>query len=513
MSVITILKKFAYKSPNFLSFLLKRLNPSRLERLSRHRVLKTFRRAADRVPAYRDMLKEHGVNPGRIRTFEDFQRLVPVIDKKSYVLPHQDTIERLCIGGDLKDVALVMTSSGYSGNPTYWFRSKAEIDAVALGYNYGFRKYYRYHRRHTLVLNCLYIGIYIAGFRFAQAVSHIGRRDTILANPGIDFEMALNVLGKLHKHCEQVLLVGFPPFLKALVEKALSSGIPLDKKIVHIATGGEGFSEAWRTYMAKLLKIDLDNSETGTILSNFGAADVDLNMFFETPDTIWLRRLAATNDKFRKMVFGDVRTLPMFFQYFPLQIYVENNSSEEGKEGGLILTTSSTESTMPLIRYNIHDLGRTIPFDKVMNALRACGLDGQRRFFRLPFVTVVGRESSISFNGVNIYPEYIQDALFHETGIADRLTGQFRINIKSPDGVNQQIAIEMQMREPYEPEDAFRDRCENLIHKKLQTTGEYREGIQKVFGDEMRPQVLLYTHDSYPYYEPNRIKTSYHARQ
>jgi len=146
-----------------------------------------------------------------------------------------------------------------------------------------------------------------------------------------------------------------------------------------------------------------------------------------------------------------------------------------------------------------------------MNALESCGLHDERRFFRLPFVTVVGRASSISFNGVNIYPQYIQDALFHETEIVNRLSGQFHISVKSPDGVNQQIVIEMQMRDPNPPEEALRVRCEDLIYGKMRTIGEYREGIEKVFGDEMKPHVILYEHDEYPYHDPGRIKTAYHS--
>ncbi len=513
MSLAAIIKKTLYKSPRILDFALKHFNPTRLEHFSQKRALAAFRRAANSVPAYGDVLREAGVAVDKIVTFADFKKHVPYIDKKSYVLPHQNDVERLCVDGNLRDVALVMTSSGHSGTPTYWFRSKSEIEAVALGYNYGFRKYFRYHKRHTLVLNCLYIGIYIAGFRFAQAVSNIGRRDTILANPGIDFEMAMRVLHKLHNHCEQILLVGFPPFIKALIEKAIAEGIPLDKKIVHVATGGESITEAYRTYLAGMLNIDIDRPETGTILSNFGAADVDLNMFFETPDTIWLRRLAERDDKFRRAVFGDVATLPMFFQYFPLQIYVENEKEEQDGEGGLILTTSNTEATMPLIRYNIHDLGRAIPYEKIMTALKESGNEDGRRFFRLPFVTVVGRASSISFNGVNIYPQYIHDALYTDGEVANRLTGQLHISVKSPDGVEQEIDIELQLKADNQPGEEFRVKCEDMIYAKLSTIGEYREGIEKVFGDGMRPRVVLYAHDDYPYHDPTRIKPNYHVQQ
>jgi hypothetical protein len=52
-------------------------------------------------------------------------------------------------------------------------------------------------------------------------------------------------------------------------------------------------------------------------------------------------------------------------------------------------------------------------------------------------------------------------------------------------------------------------RCEDVVYQKLMTKGEYREGIEKVFGREARPHVIFHLHDEYPYSEPERIKTSY----
>ena len=49
----------------------------------RQRVVELFHRVAGSVPAYRAFLQDHGVDPGEIRTFADFERL-PLLTKENY---------------------------------------------------------------------------------------------------------------------------------------------------------------------------------------------------------------------------------------------------------------------------------------------------------------------------------------------------------------------------------------------------------------------------------------------
>ena len=53
----------------------------KLLRKSDKLAIDAFRRASEKVPAYKELLKENGVNPDKVQTIEDFKRLVPIIDK------------------------------------------------------------------------------------------------------------------------------------------------------------------------------------------------------------------------------------------------------------------------------------------------------------------------------------------------------------------------------------------------------------------------------------------------
>ena len=58
---------------------LARLSPARLAALGERRALEAFRRAAARVPAYRDLLAEHGVAAADIRAIADLTARCPVL--------------------------------------------------------------------------------------------------------------------------------------------------------------------------------------------------------------------------------------------------------------------------------------------------------------------------------------------------------------------------------------------------------------------------------------------------
>jgi len=121
----------------------------------------------------------------------------------------------------------------------------------------------------------------------------------------------------------------------------------------------------------------------------------------------------------------------MLFQYNPLDHHVEQIGGE------LVVTVSRRSMLSPRIRYNIHDAGGAHWFDSLVGICRAHGVDplsataGTRRTpIRFPFLFVHGRsDSTISYMGANIYPEDVEQALFADGGLADRL-GAFCLELR-----------------------------------------------------------------------------------
>jgi phenylacetate-CoA ligase len=61
--------------------MLRENSPEWWEREGEKKALVTFHQAAQRVPAYKDFLKKHNVNPEKVVTIEDFKQFVPVMTK------------------------------------------------------------------------------------------------------------------------------------------------------------------------------------------------------------------------------------------------------------------------------------------------------------------------------------------------------------------------------------------------------------------------------------------------
>src|SRR6266568_3241052 len=81
----------------------------------RTRVVDLFHQVAASVPAYRAFLHEHGVDPGEVRTFADFERL-PLLTKENY--HRRYPLPDLCRQGRLDGCDMIAVSSGSSGQPT-----------------------------------------------------------------------------------------------------------------------------------------------------------------------------------------------------------------------------------------------------------------------------------------------------------------------------------------------------------------------------------------------------------
>src|SRR6266480_6662675 len=114
---------------------------------SRTRVIELFHQVAASVPAYRAFLREHGVDPGEIRTFADFERL-PLLTKENY--HRRYPLPDLCRQGRLDGCDMIAVSSGSTGQPTIWPRSVTDEVAVAARFEQVFADSFAAGERTTL---------------------------------------------------------------------------------------------------------------------------------------------------------------------------------------------------------------------------------------------------------------------------------------------------------------------------------------------------------------------------
>ncbi|GIH25952.1 phenylacetate--CoA ligase [Acrocarpospora phusangensis] len=367
-----------------------------------------FRRVAERVPAYGEFLRERGVDPAAVRAFGD----VPMTTKDNYVRRHP--LAALCRDGVVGD--MIAVSSGSSGEPAFWVRSSADEKVIAERFAEVFRAFGA-HERRTLAVVCFSLGTWVGGLFTISCLRHLadeGFPVTVVA-PGNNKGEILRVLPALAPQFEQVVLLGYPPFLKDVID---TPGVPWPDYHVKIVTAGEVFSEEWRALVAARAAIADPLTSTASL---YGTADAGV-LGNETPLSIEIRRFLAARPDAAKELFGASR-LPTLVQYDPAVRFFEEH------DGTLLFTG---DNGIPLVRYHIADEGGLISHQGMLAYLARYGFRPTAPGPHLPFVYVFGRSLFVvSYYGANVYPENVTVGL-EQPEVSASVTGKFVLS--APEG-------------------------------------------------------------------------------
>lgn len=402
-----------------------------LDDLSPHAAWRAAEQARLRVPAYRMLLERTGWSdrPG-LPPAERLRRL-PVTDKTTYVKAF--STEDRCLDGRIPLVGTqIDESSGASGTPFNWVRSAAELRDVHR-LMHQFTRYYC--GTGVITINGFSMGAWATGVNVGEAMRFNG----MVKSTGPDIDKILYTLEFFGPRYRYVL-TGYPPFLKHLVDEGRTRGFDWRAYRITGMVGGEGMTEGLRTYLERSFD---------AVYSGYGASDLDIGIAAEFPITVWVRKRTAADRRLHAALFGDDPRLPMLFQYNPLEHYIEIN-----EQGELIFTINRLGVLSPRIRYNIHDSGGVIAFDRVLAVLREFGLDpvaacrrpGQP-VFRLPFLYLFGRsDSTLSYMGANIYPEDIEEALFGDAD-DERQLGAYCLELVDVGAGEQRPCVHVEVHE------------------------------------------------------------------
>ncbi|AQZ64539.1 phenylacetate--CoA ligase [[Actinomadura] parvosata subsp. kistnae] len=384
-----------------------------------------FHQVAATVPAYGRFLAEHRVDPAQVVTFEDFTRL-PMTTKDTYTRRHP--LPDLCRNGVIGD--MIAVSSGSTGVPSFWPRSAADERVIAdrfeevLGGSFGARE------RRTLAVVCFALGTWVGGLFTVACCRHLAERGlpiTVVA-PGTDRREIARVLPELAPYFEQVVLLGYPPFLKNVVD---TEDLPWASWDVKLVTAGEVFSEEWRTLVAE--RAGIADPVRG-IASLYGTADAGV-LGNETPLSVELRRFLSARPGTARELFGESR-LPTLVQYDPEVRFFEEH------EGTLLF---SGDNGVPLVRYHIADEGGVIPYEELLGFVRRHGFEPREDGPRRPFVYVFGRSHfTVSYYGANIYPENIAIGL-EQPGVSERVTGKFVLEAAEDERRDRHLTVTVEL--------------------------------------------------------------------
>lgn len=447
-----------------------------LEDLSPHAALRAAEQARRRVPAYQTLLARSGWRDDPSLPAAERMRLLPTMDKASYVKAF--STEDRCLDGTIRMKGTTIDeSSGSSGTPFNWIRSADELHDVHRKFSqFG----WYFFGENVITINGFSMGAWATGVNAGEAM----RRNGIVKSTGPDLEKILHTLQFFGPRYPYVI-TGYPPFLKHLVDESEKRGFDWGAYRVHGVAGGEGMSEGLRAYLERRFR---------GVYSGYGASDIDIGVAGEMPITVWIRKQAAANSHLQKALFGDDPRLPMLFQYSPLDYYIETNDA-----GELIITVNRLKVLSPRIRYNIHDAGGVISFGKLLAVLREFGLDplpacdrADQPVFHIPFLYLFGRsDSTISYMGANIYPEDIEQGLFADADDAGRL-GAYCLELVEVGNGEQRACVHVEIIDGATDDPLLADRLRaRVLNRLLATNRDFRSSVEE---DPSAREILIRLH-------------------
>ena len=462
--------------------------------------LALFHDVAASVPAYGAFLREHGVDPGAVRGRADFGRL-PIVTKEGY-LRRWPLAER-CRGGELSSCDFVAVSSGSTGEPTIWPRFLSDELAVASRFEQVFHDGFEADRRRTLAVVCFPLGTWVGGMFTTSCLRHLAAKGYLVTTvtPGNQRAEIFRAVRALAPMFEQTVLLGYPPFLKDVVDAGLVEGISWRDHRVKLVLAGEVVSEEWRALMAERAGLTRPLHDSASL---YGTADAGV-VGVETPLTLAIRRALAARLDAARALFGEAR-LPTLVQYDPWTRYLEQG------EGGTLLFTA--DGGVPLVRYAVGDHGGVAGHDELLGRVRDLGLDpeaevrreGERGLRPLPFAWIFGRgHFAVSYYGANVFPDAVVVAL-EGPATSDLVTGKFVLEVKEDAQRDAELWVAVELAPGAEATPAReRTAAEEIAAVLRRLSSEFASYVPP---ERQRPRVTLWP-AGHPEYFPPGVKHRY----
>ncbi|MBI2514755.1 phenylacetate--CoA ligase family protein [Candidatus Wolfebacteria bacterium] len=431
-----------------------------------------FHLASRRVPAYKDFLRKNKVQPEKIKTFQDFQ-FVPLTNKKEYLQKYP--LASLTWDGSLNKPLVYCSTSGSTGEPFYFPRNHQLDWESSVIHQLFLENGFRGHNGPTLIIIAFGMGVWIGGLITYKAFEIAGQRGNhsiSILTTGINKKEIFSALQQLVPHYHQVILVGYAPFIKDIIDEAPEYGVNTKKLNLRLLFAAEIVPEKLREYFTQ--KTGLNNMFLDT-LNVYGTADIG-TMAYETPVAILLRRLALKNKNLFQLFFSSNNKVPTLAQYDPHFI------TFEAPNGDILLTGNNS---IPLIRYSIGDRGGVFSFGeakKKLNESRISLLGEAKKvgiskhIYELPFVYVYERDDlATTLYGLIIYPGFLKSVLLGKP-LNRFLSGKFTIITKFDRRNNQYLEINLELRRGKESSQRLKEVALRKIIAELRSkSSEFRE--------------------------------------
>ena len=472
---------------------LRRTSPETFERAGANMALRLFRYTAARVPAYRSFLKQHSISPASIRSIGDLASL-PHTSKDGYLraFPYRDLFPGRSI-----DASTISATSGSSGAPFYIPRGHEQDRQYEYIADLILHNQFELHRYKTLGIIGFGLGIWIGGIFTYKVMERIASRTgrLTLAPIGSNVDLYLDAVRHMAPHFDQVLLMGYAPFVRDVLDQGAASGISWQDHRIRVLTAAEGFSENFRSILAASASLPHPIRDTANI---YGTVELG-TMANETPLSNLIRRIAVDRPDVMRAILPHPTRQPTLAQYHPHLTYFQEHDGE--------LYGTGYGSSIPLVRYRFCDVGGVMDYGTMVRRLQDAGVDIaaeakragiSRTVLRLPFVYVYERnDNTITIRGANIYADEVRRALEqHER----HTTGRFSMVKGETASAHPRLDIFVELRDRVRHSSPLRDRIGATVTETLlRENSEFRDQ-HGIAPEQITPRITLCAHQDPKYF-------------
>jgi len=419
---------------------------------------------------------------------------VPIMAKNNYL--SQYSLEQLSQGEIKKESFGMCFTSGTTGIPFAMPIWKKNFPSAIKGFFTYLQFLWEIYSKSKSILfiNGLALGSWLAGFFVTLGVAdEVKKHNFTLVTPGSDPKMMIEILKRIGKNYDEIIIICYASVLKAFFEEGEKENINWKEFNIKTLTGGEPFFKTLKEDF--LNKLDSQRKESWRVIEIFATSDASI-LGYETPLTILIKEILNKNKQISLEIFNRkmIRTL---FQYNSLSVFLEDQKEK-------ILVTKP--GIIPLIRYQIGDLGKVISFEKMKEVLEKEGYniddllkkaDWQKGYFKWPFFTYLGRADNMLkiYSGAKVYAENLLGIL--EKPEAKEIRS-FKLTTENDENLNTRLIVYLELKPGLAPSTQELDRLtkkyQKIIHEELFKNNLEYQDAYRLNSEVVLPIVRIFTY-------------------
>lgn len=314
-------------------------------------------------------------------------------------------------------------------------------------------------------------------------------------SPGADPEKIVDCIEKLGESYDIVFIATYPTLFKAVIDNADRRELEWPKYDIKLCCSGEMIDNALHDMFME--RIGKGEGDITRIFDLYGGTEIGIPGY-SFPITNIIKKLTASNKDLSRKIFGNEENAGRLFQTNPVNALVESI------DGNLVVTY---QEKVPILRYDIHDVGNVISWDEMMGILKTQKIDIRKELakegfhkapFKWPFITFIRRQDwAITFYGAKIAPQSLQTVFAEDSRIYTFKISEYDDNGEFRFTVNlcMQHGLEIGDKEEQEMKDHYRKSVLNY----LTTTNFDFKDAHSIDNKAMNPKILVYPYCEGPF--------------